>query len=433
MPLRRIGRAYAPKGSKLHVSASQNLRCFAFRKRIPAALPLTGLTFSTPMHTLRILALALMVAVTASCQRAPTILLPQEVLLRGKAGTPYVIARKPDGGFVVAGGTGATAWAVSTGPQGEVRWQYSEVPEWQGQSEFRGAVTLADGRTLFCGKKVTKQGIYGLVVLVDPDGRVIEQRRVLPSQRGDSWIAADFYRCVPWADGVALLGEATVDKVGLGWLMRLDANGRQEWDKTDSFVATDVVESADHSLVLAGFVNTPQSRNTRRLVRLDASGQKIAEREFRGDSLYIIRPVEPTNSIAAIRHGDEVDKHKDLLLKLDRNLADAAPERILGQYSIAFGCGYLLPDGSVALFGQVGDLRPAIIRVGMQGTGDTVLEYPANLGSFAVRDATPLGPDKFVAVRVQGVTKGVDAHGWAVADEEHSGLVMTWVTMPLLQ
>jgi hypothetical protein len=377
------------------------------------------------LRMLSVCLIALGTAAITSCgareQPSAPMFLDHDLLLKGKAGTPYAITKRADGGFIIAGNMGS-AWAVRTTSQGAVVWKFDEE---DGASEFRGIVTLADGSTLLCGN--ADHGLIGLVVIVSAEGRVLEERRLLPSEYKDSWSTGSFDHCMPWGDGIALLGTATVaiegTNRGLGWLVKLDKNGQKQWEKyARDFVASDAVVTDDQALVIV----RPDQTGGANVVRLDASGQKIAERAFKGD-LNFLHALTPTDAVTVIRYGGKVR-----LLTLDRQLADAAPERLVGPYYIDHGCGYLLSDGSVALFGQIGNLRPAIIRVGPPETKDTVLEFPASLGSFAVYSAVPLGAGQFVAVRPQNITK-VGPNGFAVADEERDGVVMMWVTMPDLK
>jgi hypothetical protein len=377
----------------------------------------------------------LLTVTLASCQNSSTgsITLDQEVLLRGKAGTPFAIVQMPDGGFVIAGNMGA-AWAVRTGPEGQVRWQFKDdfgdLKSNTSESEFKGAVALANGSVLLCGSKHTHDGIFGLLVVVDPKGNVVDRRKVFPSQYGNNSGTGKFNRCQPWADGIALLGTGGPRTGGGGgWLIKLDENAQPVWEKLDpSLPSNDMMEIADHNLLLAGQTE---------LVRLDAAGAEVARRSFAAYGIDLLRTMKPSKSVTILRYGVGKEQGKVSLSHLDDQLKNISPDQSIGPYRINFGRGYVFDDSSVALFGQA-ELEPAMIKLRSSGTVEAVTVYPSDLGSFAVRDATPLSAARFVTVRTQNVmvpnknrvpgSVAVDAFGMAIPDVSRTGIVMTWVT-----
>jgi hypothetical protein len=377
----------------------------------------------------------LLTVTLASCQNgsAGSITLDQEVLLRGKAGTPFAIVQMPDGGFVVAGNMGA-AWAVRTGPQGQVRWQFKDdfgdLQSNTSESEFKGAVALANGSVLLCGSKHTHEGIFGLLVVLDPKGNVVDRRKVFPSRYGNSSGTGEFNRCQPWADGIAVLGTGGPRSGGSsGWLIKLDQSAQPLWEKIDpSLPSNDVMEMADQNLLLAGQTE---------LVSLDAAGTEIARRNFAADGIDLLRTMKPSKSVTILRYGMGKEQGKVLLSHLDDQLKNISPDESIGPYRVNFGRGYVLDDSSVALFGQA-ELKPAMIKLRSSGIVEAVTVYPYDLGSFAVRDATPLSAARFVTVRTQNVmvpnkngvpgSVAVNALGIAIPDVSRTGIVMTWVT-----
>ena len=362
--------------------------------------------------TWRVITTVLLTILLTACHNGASgaITLDQEVLLRGKPGTPFAIVQMPDGGFVIAGNMGA-AWAVGTGPQGQVRWQFNDdfgdLRSNTSQSEFKGAVALANGNVLLCGTKNTSEGIFGLVVVVDPKGQVVEKRKVFPAQYSNSTGTGELNRCLPWAGGIALLGTAGSRSGGRGgWLIKLDENTQPVWEKLDpSLPSNDMMEVGDHNLLLADQAG---------LVRLDATGKEIARRSFSAYGIDILRTVKPANFVTILRYGEGPEMGKVWLTHLDDQLGSIGPEQPIGPYRVNFGRGYVLDDSSIALFGQV-QLQPAMIKLRNSGAVDALTIYPPDLGAFAVRDATPLAANRFVTIRTQNGTE--------------TGIVMTWVTL----
>ena len=290
--------------------------------------------------TWQVIAATLLTILLTACHNGASaaITLDQEVLLRGGAGTPFAIVQMPDGGFVIAGNMGS-AWAVGTGPQGQVRWQFKDdlgdLHSNTSQSEFKGAVALANGNVLLCGSKNTSEGIFGLVVIVDPKGQVVEKRKVFPAQYSNRMGTGEFTRCQLWAGGIALLGIAGPRSGGLGgWLIKLDENTQPVWEKLDrSLPGRDMMEIGDHNLLLADETG---------LVRLDVTGKEIARRRLSAYGIDILRTVKPANFITILRYGDGPEIGKVFLTHLDDQLGNIGPDQAIGPYRVNFGRGYVL-------------------------------------------------------------------------------------------
>ena len=360
----------------------------------------------------------------AEPKRGESIRVDREVFLQGVTGKPNAIARRPNGELVIAGVRG-TAWAVGVDAAGKVRWRFDEprdsAVKSPYQSEFQGVVPLANGNLLLCGKMSTAEngGGIGLIALLDGDGRLLEQRDWFPN--GDrKFFSSTFNRCLPWDGGIALIGTASDGRQGFAWLVKLDATGTKQWEIASLDLAgSHAVETQDHGLVLAEFAAGAEEA---RFVEVGRNGAIVARRTIKGSGYGLVRSVAPA---AGVRVLVFEGARKASLHSLDKGLVDSAMPQAAEPIFVDQGCGYGLPDGSLALFGYLqqgggaftAPYSAAVERMSSSGAQESVQVLDAGGGSFTVRDATPVSPTQFVTVR-ERVSR----------DPHASGLVISWIT-----
>src|ERR1700733_8238413 len=99
------------------------------------------------------IAATLLISPFATPTLAQHIVVAREVLL--EAAQPNAIAPAPDGGYVIAGYAGYSAWATRVDESGKVIWRHelagSTVSPGGGGTEYRGITFLRDGTVLLCG------------------------------------------------------------------------------------------------------------------------------------------------------------------------------------------------------------------------------------------------------------------------------------------
>jgi hypothetical protein len=352
----------------------------------------------------------------ASCgSHGKSISVDREILIPDLKPRVDAIARTRDGGFVVTG-FGATAWAVATDSHGTSVWQFIDpidstmdtgnqsVP----QSEFHGAVSLANGNTLLCGGKYKGGQTNNLLVILDRHGKVVEKRQEVPNDDA-RFIYSNFYRCFPWPGGILLLGNANDGTHGYIWLVELDGNGvtrRQAFVDNVPSVTGDPV--AGPSFVFTAW----DSQDNFRVIRANEKGETIAKRVIAGEFIVQLRPTVQSGQTSVIiyRAG------RATLYSLDERLQDARPPREIPNFDVLSGCGYVLADTSIALFGR----RPNAAVAWVSGKDKTYLMRPldSKYVSSTVSDAVPISSDQFVTVR-----------GGVNQDPRQEGLVMSWVTI----
>jgi len=353
----------------------------------------------------------------ASCgNHGKSITVDLEILLPDVEPRVDAIARTRDGGFVVTG-FGATAWVVATDSHGTPLWKFVDpivgtmdtgsqsVP----QSEFHGAVSLANGNTLLCGGKYKGGQTDNLLVILDRQGRLLERRVQVPND-DSRFIHSKFYQCFLWQDGVLLLGNTNDGTHGYIWLVELDVNGLK---KRQAFLDTAPPVEAGIATGPSFVFTAWDSKDNFRVIRANEKGETIAKRVLTGEFIVQLRSIVESNKTSILVYRAD----KATLYTLDERLQDVQPPKeIKGYFDPQAGRGHVLADGSVMLFGR--SSNASISLVSEQGNTQAVRAFNPKYNSFFVSDAVPVSSDQFVTVR-----------GSISQDPRDQGLVMSWVTI----
>jgi hypothetical protein len=339
----------------------------------------------------------------------------REILIPDVKPRVDAIVRTREGGFVVTG-FGVTAWAVATDSHGTAVWQFIEPvdntmntgSESVPQSEFHGAVSLANGNTLLCGGKYKGGQTNNLLVILDRHGKLVEKRMEVPNDDA-RFIYSNFYQCFPRQDGILLLGNANDGTHGYIWLVELDASGvKRRQAFVDNLPAVALGTVAGPSFVFTAW----DSQDNFRVIRANEKGETIAKRVIAGEFIVQLRSMVESGQTSVIiyRAG------RASLYTLNEDLQDARPPREIANFDVLAGCGYVLADGSIALFGR----RPnaAVAWISGKDKAFTMRPLDSKYVSSTVSDAVPISADQFVTVR-----------GSVSQDPREEGLVMSWVTI----
>ena len=352
----------------------------------------------------------------ASCgSHSKSITVDREVFIPDVVPRVNAIARTGDGGFVVFG-TGRTAWVVSTDSHGTLLWKFIDPIDSRidtgsqsaPQSEFHGALSLANGNTLMCGGRNKNGHTDNLLVILDRNGGLVEKRVEVPNDDA-RFIYSNFYECFRWQDGILLLGNANDGTHGYIWFVELDGKGV----KKRQVLVGNVPAAKAGTVVGPGFVFTAWDSNDNfRVIRANEKGETIAKRVIAGEFILQLRSMVESSqtSVIVYRGGDAT------LYTLDERLQDARPPRAIANFDALAGCGYVLADSSIALFGR----RPnaAVAWISRQDKTHTMRPLDSKYVSLTVSDAVPISADQFVTVQ-----------GSVSKDPKDQGLVMSWVTI----
>ena len=103
------------------------------------------------------------------------------------------------------------------------------------------------------------------------------------------------------------------------------------------------------------------------------------------------------------------------LYTMDASLADAKSPVDIGSFYTERGAGYVLADGSLALFGRTNNA--AVAWISASGTEQSVLTFYPKHSAFVVSAALPVASNQFVTARMSD------------GDASHSSaLTMAWIT-----
>jgi hypothetical protein len=352
----------------------------------------------------------------AACgSHGKSITVDREILIPDVKPRVDAIARTRDGDFVVTG-AGTAAWVIATDKQGKLLWQYNDpiddMNPTASQSvpltEYHGAVPMANGNTLLCGGKYKGRGTDNLLLILDRHGEVVEKRTEVPNDdRRFSY--SNFYQCFRWQDGILLLGNANDGTHGYIWFVELDGNGVK---RRQAFVDNEPAAKAG-SAVGPSFVFTAwDSSETFRVIRANEKGETIAKRVIAGEFIVQLRSMVESNQTSVIIYS----AGRASLYTLDERLQDTRPPLEITNFDVLAGCGYVLADSSIALFGR----RPNAAVAWISGRDKTysMLSFDSKYVSSTVSDAVSISADQFVTVR-----------GSVSQDPKDQGLVMSWVTI----
>ena len=375
-------------------------------------------------------------ALLASCGRAVdpnplrSIAVEKEVLIQGVRGKSNAIAVAVDGSVAVAG-QGQVAWAIGLAGDGRVQWKYEDPAR---DSVFLNVVPLTSGNWLFCGRANAPHGTVGLVAIVDARGSLVERNEWTPN--GDPKLTlSDFRQCVPWGEGIALVGNTVMNpdvpfsaghpRSSRAWFVKLDANGKKLWETLrDDYLGVLAADSprANQRITAAGGYHAGKEAVT--VFRISEKVDILQRRIIDNASGFAwLRRTTPNQADQIVIYPPQKPPK---IHSLGDDLGDNKSARSIEAIYIDQGCGYLLSNNYMALFGYVqkggGGIsltRPytaAVALIDPSGTTVAIDIFDVIYDSFTVRDAAFIGANRFVAVR--------DVNG---QDPEKNGINVSWI------
>ena len=341
------------------------------------------------------------------------------VIEEGARPDPRVIEHVSDGGFVLGGrmDDDRAAWATALDESGVVRWRYllkPPNPQVGGYYPyFSGAVPTANGGVLLCGTidlgLPRKPEINGLLVRLDGKGQLLRQQFISPGPSESEFSHVAFFdRCVPWSNGVALVGRVTRydtdgQRTQFHWIVEANSDGAVQWQKLipskgDGSEPSQVRSISDGGLIISDTET----------IRIDAQGNLRARFGVVGRSRLVLSAdaqsvPELLDCLGGQSHGQLIRLTDDLEIAAQQNLP-IPPGYLCGPSQYAMQA-YGLTDGSIVLFGFYYENRahiPGIVK--WYSKFSTV-----SAGRFALGNApwfnaaTPTGKaGEFATVRVTG-------------------------------
>ena len=180
----------------------------------------------------------------------------------------YSVQETTDGSFILAGYTDSygagldDAWLVKIDANGNIQWE--KTFGGSGWDKVKSVRQTSDGGFIIAGLTGPNGVDLADVWLVKTDANGNKQWD--KTFGGDSWDSAESVQQI--SDGGFILAGYTLSNSAGGsdfWLMKTDSSGNKQWDKTfggtDDDYAYSVHETTDGGFILAG-CTTPQSNNS---------------------------------------------------------------------------------------------------------------------------------------------------------------------------
>ncbi|MDR3432604.1 MAG: hypothetical protein P4L95_12010 [Rouxiella aceris] len=304
----------------------------------------------------------------------------QQILIQTAAHAPIqpnVAKSLSDGGLIVAGRTGSTAWAMGLDAQGQTRWQYAtglhEVFRFYGgEPEFRDIATMADGSTYLCGfmpRPLKSDLPSALLTHLDKQGRMLAEQLVTPKPGSDDKISSSsFEHCIVWGNDLVVMGQmAQIDpRKGLDglpiihhfyWLMKLDTTGNIIWQKfiPFKFGALSTVIARDISLFKTdhGLIFSATDSNNTEIVSLTELGDIRTRNKISG-FYTLVKPLGEVGDLQLIGREPILDSSPPvtLLISLDSTLQPTRRVKKPGDDNFFANITYKMPDNTLVGFGE---------------------------------------------------------------------------------
>jgi hypothetical protein len=326
---------------------------------------------------------------------------------------PYSITQASNGDLIIAGADSLGtyhAWATRVSKTGELIWEYLDgAPDaWTDYSknsqQFYSAAELRNGITLLCGIKraINSTALVAFLVRIGADGKLIDQRILQPAHDG---MPIGGIRCLPSQDGVAVLSWLAVLPRGIGWFMRLDADGNVLWEKFgDQFGYVDAMPGENGGLFLIG---------GREVRKIDAEGNVLARHALPGDSQTFLQSAGPPTRVRIAALPSAL---KTVIIDFDLNLKGPLHTTHIGD--IGTNRGLYTGNGVATLFGSrhVGYFnQPTAGAARVYKNGDSkgfTLEPRFQSGWFYDAVPTDLSGREFATVRFVVNSGGTGALAW---------------------
>lgn len=283
----------------------------------------------------------------------------REILLeQGRFPAPNALTRTARGDYVIAGHETLRPWATRVDAEGRVKWRHVlEIDRSKAgvEGSYEAAAAFSDDSTLLCGsRRAVNQGMSAAILThIDAAGNVLSHREVYPEQDTGARLN-HFYRCVPWAGGAAILGNAT--RLARGgnhpafrdsvWLLALDARGEVRWERLFSNIP--FTDEAD----LAVLANQDLAIVSGSQITVVNGNGSVKQREIGASAVerfILVRDIDPGSQKLIVF--PTANKAKVALKTFDYNI-EARREQTGPGARFVTARAYLLKNEELVLFGH---------------------------------------------------------------------------------
>ena len=295
----------------------------------------------------------------------------------------YSIVQTADGGYAVAGYTDSKGagksdmWVVKLDANGNKQWDKTFGGSYDDYAN--SIVQTADGGYAVAGSTWSRgAGKSDRVVKLDANGN----KQWDKTFGGSYWYEAD--SIVQTADGgYAVAGDTSSKGAGKSdmWVVKLDANGNKQWDKTfggsDSDSADSIVQTADGGYAVAGYTESKGAgQSDMWVVKLDANGNKQWDKTFGGsysdEADSIVQTADGGYAVAGWTLSKGAGSYDMWVVKLDGNGYKQWDKTFGGSYSDEAHSIVQTSDGGYAVAGRTrskgaGDYDMWVIKLDKDG------------------------------------------------------------------
>jgi hypothetical protein len=378
----------------------------------------------------------------AAAAAAEHIRITREVFIEG--GEPTTLIRTRDGGYIIlASGfkTRGEASATRVNRDGAVQWRHVVAGPTPGSTEgaaYAGAMSLPDDSVILCGHQWVGSGSSarqaGLITVLNKGGETISETALLP--RNDTqYRGSNLVNCISDGDGAIMLGatsqvwgEIPRHNQNFGWMLGVDLTGKVQWEKlTSETEGTGKLLTLGNGALIVS-TNGPRPEppteelSSTKLTRLNINHEATEQRLEPGNMMFV-NPVIPDQYIRFMltKPANASLTTWNEQLQDEKKLSGAA-------VTIAARKAYVLPDGSLALFGSDRVERNAgsasIQWLSAELNKEERVLFQPVFGSPRIIDAVPTGKSgEFATIRrvYPGIKHLIGP------DELRNGMVLTFI------
>jgi hypothetical protein len=191
--------------------------------------------------------------------RADDLTVTKEVVLdSNSSGNSITITRANNDGLLITSDEAHAAHkalVLRTDHAGNVKWRYETGlldPPWApgATPTYHGAVVMSDGSSIECGTMPRQDAgfrpnigghfhQFGLLTHLDRDGKLIEDKVLLPHDGPHELGTMGFFACANFGDGIVAIGTTNrvlpnhelSDREYLYWIVAFDSSGKIKWEK----------------------------------------------------------------------------------------------------------------------------------------------------------------------------------------------------------
>jgi hypothetical protein len=279
---------------------------------------------------------------------------------------------------------------------------------------YDDAAVMPDDSTYLCGHMPRPIGVHSPALLTHlaNDGKLLDEQMLYPEDDQSQW-SGDFHKCMPWDDGLLIIGNAVTfkhvaptaqhplpnDAHRFYWLVALDEDGKKKWEKLipttemGGYDEVTILPRSNGSFIFAAGRNTVETE----ILHIKRNGDLEKRRTLPNETYLIVQPVDKDDSklqlvsvftkdwLTAITLNDDLEETSHAIEPAERGTVKTA---------------YRMPDQSLILFGSQFPYKASVLKVDAALKNIQRLLLLPNSTTGSVNDAVPAAiPGQFACIR----------------------------------